>query len=251
MFRFALAAVALLAPASARADCALWGLTPKVVTPANAVVSSDGGIVVAAVAEPRADLLTGDPAIQPTWRLRIGSDLVTPPIEPLAPGLAVYRVAAANSYKLELEDAKHQPLATVRPARSAGDPLDAPKVKRIWFDAPRSRHSLDRVAVELDGLAPAKAIALVLAARANRSRALDGTGRRCTYAAGGLPAERRRCRRPATARCSWIDDAGRKTVASKRRSPRSPSAHVGASAARRAGMRVDDVGDASVAIIRQ
>jgi len=75
----ALAIVAVLVPATAHADCAMWGLAPKVLTPTNGVVATDGGIVVAAVPEARADLAPGDPAVQSGWRLRIAGSLVKPP----------------------------------------------------------------------------------------------------------------------------------------------------------------------------
>jgi hypothetical protein len=220
MLRF-LAIVAVLAPASAHADCAMWGLAPKVVTPANAVVSSDGGIVVAAAAEPRAELAPGDPAVQPGWRLRIGGSLVKPPIEQLAPGLAVYRVAAPNAFKLELENASHEIVATVRPARNAGDALAAPKPKRVWFEALKHRRGGTRVGVELDGAAPAHAIALVLADGNGtpRSWALtDGGATLYPYITGdcrALPNGTLPSNAGDQVTVFWIDDAGRKSPASK------------------------------------
>jgi len=166
MKRFALVPVLVfaalsLAPSLARADCARVGLTPKVLTPASAVVPRDGGVVVAAVPEPRGKLDPGDAAVQSGWRVKIGGDSVKPPIDVLAPGLAVYRVAVANAFKVELSNGDAV-LATVRVTRDKIDPLPAPKITRVWFEQ-ASRHSTTQVGVALDGDIPAGAVALVLA----------------------------------------------------------------------------------------
>ncbi|HEV7554782.1 MAG TPA: hypothetical protein VGO00_04955, partial [Kofleriaceae bacterium] len=160
----ALAVFALaLIPRGAAADCAFSGLAAKVITPANTIVPGDGGIVVAAVVDHKGSLAPGDEAVHPGWRLRVGPDLLKPPIEVIAPGLAIYRVAVANAFKVELETDKHEVVGTVRPARGSGDPLAAPQVKRAWFEPNKSRHGAERVGVELDGAVPAGAIALVVA----------------------------------------------------------------------------------------
>ena len=162
--------------AEAHADCMMYGLAPKVLTPAGTVVPGDGGIVVAAVAEPRGKLDPGDAAVVPAWRLRVGSDVIKPPIAMIAPGLAVYRVAVANAYDAKLEDGAHAVVATVKPARRGGDPLPAPKLKRIWFVEQHSRHGGSAVNVELDGDTPAGAIALVLADSKGNARSWTHAG---------------------------------------------------------------------------
>jgi hypothetical protein len=217
----ALAIAAILVPATAHADCAMWGLAPKVLTPANGVVASDGGIVVAAVAESRGDLAPGDAAVQTGWRLRVGGSLVKPPIDKLAPGLAVYRAAVANSYKLELEDEKHAVVATVRPARDGGDALAAPKLRRVWFDKLTGKRGGTRVGVELDGGTPAHAIALVLADAQGTPRSwalVDGSPTLYPYVTGdcrALPNGTIPSKPGDKVTLYWIDDAGRKSPASK------------------------------------
>jgi hypothetical protein len=155
--------IALLAPLRAHADCALVGLKPSVLTPAASDVPLDGGIVVGAMPEPEGKLEQGDAAVQASWRIRAGNDVVKPPIESIAPGLAVYRVAVANVWKVELVDGARSVLATIRTTRSAGAALAAPKVKKIWYETNHSRHASDQIRVELDGTVPAGAVALVLA----------------------------------------------------------------------------------------
>lgn len=156
-----LALLALLIPAQAGADCALMGLVPKVLTAPDATLAADGGIVVGAVAEDRGSLESGDIAVQPAWKFVVPRGTITPAIETLAPGLAVYR---ASYEALELQNASGETLAkaTVTPADKR-DRLAAPRVKSIKYDAPLSRRSIQRVEVTLDGAPPPGAIALVLA----------------------------------------------------------------------------------------
>ena len=149
--------------ADAGAECASSGLVPRVLTPASTVVPGDGGIVVAAITERSGKLDPGDAAVQPGWRLRVGSDTIKPPIATIAPGLAVYRVAVANAYDAKLEDDHHAVIVTVKPARRGGDALAAPAIKRIWFAEQQSRHGGSSVTVELAGDAPTGVVALVLA----------------------------------------------------------------------------------------
>ena len=173
-----LALLAVLAlTAQAHADCAVTGLEPHVLTPPNTVVPGDGGIVVGAMTAARGKLDPGDAAMQPGWRLRVGSDMIKPPIASIAPGLAVYRVAVANAYDAKLEDDQRAVIATVKPARRGGDALAVPRIKRIWYVEQHSRRGGSAVTLELDGDSPAGAVALVLAdAR--------GTARSWTVAGG-------------------------------------------------------------------
>jgi hypothetical protein len=167
----------LLAPSHARAECKSTGLVPKAISPDNAVVPSDGGIVVAATPDPAGRIDPGDVAVQAGWRLRIGSDLVKPPVELLAPGLAIYRVAVANAFKVELVTSAGTIAATVKPSRSGGAALPAPAIKRAWLEHTASKRATTRVGVELAGPAPTGALALVIADAA-------GTPRSWTLATG-------------------------------------------------------------------
>jgi len=150
----------LLVPAQAAADCALMGLVPKVLSAPEAVLAADGGIVVGAVSEDRGPLQSGDIAVQPAWRFVVPKGTITPAIESLAPGLAVYR---ASTDTLVLENDQAETLAKATRTADKRPKLAAPKVKTIKYDAPISRRSIQRVEVKLDGAAPAGVIALVLA----------------------------------------------------------------------------------------
>jgi len=150
----------LLVPAQAAADCALMGLVPKVLSAPEAVLAADGGIVVGAVSEDRGPLQSGDIAVQPAWRFVVPKGTITPAIESLAPGLAVYR---ASTDTLVLENDQAETLAKATLTADKRPKLAAPKVKTIKYDAPISRRSIQRVEVTLDGAAPAGVIALVLA----------------------------------------------------------------------------------------
>ncbi|MDQ3339227.1 MAG: hypothetical protein M4D80_29035 [Myxococcota bacterium] len=155
-----LALLVLLIPAQASADCALMGLVPKVLTADAAVLAPGGGIVVGAVSEDRGSLESGDIAIQKAWTFVVPKGTITPAIESLAPGLAVYKTSADA---FELKNEKGDVLATATRTDTKRDKLAAPKVKTLKYDAPMSRRSIVRVEVTVDGGAPAGAIALVLA----------------------------------------------------------------------------------------
>jgi len=150
--RIELALVALVGlTADAAAECASSGLAARVLTPASTVVPSDGGIVVGAVTERTGKLAPGDAAVQPAWRLRVGSAASKPAIATIAPGLAVYRVAVATAIDAMLEDDHHATIATVKAGRRGGDTLAAPAIKRMWFTQEQSRHGGSSVTVELAG----------------------------------------------------------------------------------------------------
>ena len=216
---FVVASIALVS-SSAAGDCAFSGLAAKVITPANAIVPGDGGIVVAAVTDHHGALSPGDEAVHPGWRLRVGPDLLKPPIEVIAPGLAIYRVAVANAFKVELENDKHEVVGTVRPARGSGDPLAAPQLKRAWFEPNHSRHGSERVGVEVDGAVPATAIALVVADAKGTPRSwtlVDGqalypyTSASCL----ALPNGTIGTKAGDTITVFWVDAGGRRSAASK------------------------------------
>jgi hypothetical protein len=207
-------------PSLARADCARWGLAPKVLTPAGAVVPRDGGVVVAAIPEEQGKLDPGDAAVQAGWRIRFGSDAVKPPIDVLAPGLAVYRVAVANAFQVALTNGDSV-LATVRSTRDKLESLAAPKVARVWFEQPRSRRSTTRIGVELEGDAPAGAVALVMASDQGvpRSWALAGAGAGRTfypYSAGdcrALPNGTLPSKAGDKITLFWVDSVGLRSAA--------------------------------------
>lgn len=175
-----------LVPTTARADCAEWGLAPKVLTPPNTVIAADGGIVVAAMPEARGKLDKGDPAVQPSWKIQVGGDSLKPPIELIAPGLAVYRVAVANAFKIELTDGG-QALVTVKPSRVRGDALAAPKIKRVTFEPRKLRHGAEKVVVELAEAAPAGVVAMVLADADGKPRSWGAVSGGATVDAYGAP----------------------------------------------------------------
>lgn len=208
------------APSLAHADCARWGLSPKILTPASALVPREGGVVVAAIPDAHGPLDPGDAAVQAGWRIHSGSDSVKPPVDVLAPGLAVYRVAVANAFKVELSNGDAV-LATVRPTRDRLDPLAAPKVTRVWFEQSTSRHSTTRVGVELDGDAPSGAVALVMADDQGvpRSWTLASAGSKLyAYSAGDcLPLPNGTIASKAGDKITlfWVDGVGRKSAATK------------------------------------
>jgi len=158
----ALALVFAAGPASA--DCAITGVAPRVLTAKDAVIPSDGGILVAAESVSRGSLDKGDVAVQKGWRVHIGNDTLKPPIDSLAPGLAVYRVSSPNAYKIDLEDDQKQVLVSIKPAKGSADKLAAPKVKKVTYDAKSpDYHGYEQILVDLDGGVPAGMVAMILA----------------------------------------------------------------------------------------
>jgi len=161
MFRLAtVAALLALTPTTAAADCAMWGLAPKVMN-ADLGVPQDGGILVVAAALQQGALDKGDVAVQPGWRFRGAKGLVKPSIEPLAPGLAVYRLPTTGA--VVLEDTKHAVVAQATGLTEPRARLATPKVASIRFESSLGRHSATTVTVTLDGAPPAGAVVLVVA----------------------------------------------------------------------------------------
>jgi hypothetical protein len=207
--------VLLLAPAYAAADCALLGLVPKVLTAPDAALAADGGIVVGAVSEDRASLDDGEITVQPGWKFVVPRGTITPAIETLAPGLAVYR---ASTDTLELQNEAGETLAKATRSTKR-DKLAAPAVKSIKYDAPMSRRSVVRIEVTLAATPPG-VIALVLA---------DAKGRPKSWgpAVGAVfyPYLQRDClvlpngtvpsKKGDKVTLFWIDDSGRKSALTK------------------------------------
>ena len=201
----------LLLAKAAHADCAQWGLAPKVLTATDAVVPSDGGIVVGAIPDARGALDKGDAAVQRGWRIHVGSDTLKPPIDTLAPGLAVYRAAMPNAYKVELVDAGGAVVASVRPAKGSGDKLAAPAVKHVTFEAVHpDYHGFERLDVELDGDAPAGTLAMIVA---------DEHGKPKSWGSAAHPYDLHDCQvlpngtvpshKGETITLAWVDVSGR------------------------------------------
>jgi hypothetical protein len=155
-----LALLLFLIPSPAAADCGLIGLVPKVLTASDAKLAPDGGIVVGAVSHDRGPMDDGDVAIQKAWTFAVPRGTITPAIESLAPGLAVYKTSADA---FELKNVEGEVLAAATRTDGKRDKLAAPKVKTIKYDAPFSKRNIQRIEVIVDGGAPAGVIALVLA----------------------------------------------------------------------------------------
>ena len=210
--------VALAVPTQAAADCALLGLVPKVLSAPDVALAADGGIVVGAVSEDRGPVDDGDAAVQPAWTFVVPMGTITPAIESLAPGLAVYKTSA-DAFELRSGDGATLAKAT----RSDGDKrpkLAVPKVTSIKYDAPMSRRSIVRVEVKVEGGAPPGAIALVLADAKGKARSWGpATGgmfypylqRDClTLPNGTVPS-----RKGERVTLFWVDASGRKSAFTK------------------------------------
>lgn len=211
-----LALLALLLPAAADADCALIGLTPKVLSAPDVAIADGGGIVVGAVSEDRAPLDNGDIAVQTDWKFVVPKGTITPAIESLAPGLAVYKTTADT---VELQNATGEALAKATRAAKR-DKLAAPKIKEIRYDAPISRRSVVKVEVTLDGTAPPGAIALVLADAKGKARSwtkAEGTVLTPYYQRDclALPNGTQPSKKGDRVTLFWVDASGRKSAFTK------------------------------------
>jgi hypothetical protein len=221
MLRLALiAAVVAATTHAAAADCAMWGLAPRVMNP-DAEVPTDGGLVVAAVPLAGGPLDKGDVAVQPSWRWRGGKGLVRPSIEMLAPGLAVYRLPAGPLGAIVIEDAKHAVVAKASAVAARRDRLAAPKVASIHHDSHLGRRSRTQVTVTLDGAPPAGTAVLVLADAKGVPRSWGGVGAASTvtvYLSGdclALPNGTLPSQPGEQVSVFFVDNLGRKSEASK------------------------------------
>lgn len=212
--------ICAVAPAArtAEAKCARWGLAPNVLTPRDAAIPPDGGILVGAEDSEDGSLDDGDVAHQPGWRLRIGSRVATPTLTALAPGLVVYRLPA-DAVDAQLIDDKRQLVGKVTVGGKT-PALAAPKLKRLRYEARLGRRASARLTVELAGPAPAGAVALVIAdASGNKARSW---GRVAAAGDTTVPGyDRGRCRvlpngtiesKPGDrVTAFWVDGAGRRS----------------------------------------
>ena len=162
MLRFAsLVALTFSFVQTASADCAAWGLSPKVLTAPNTTFdgSSDGGILVAAVPEEHGKLDKGDAALQPTWRFK--GRKAAPVVHSIAPGLASIQTMEDG----ELVDGSGKSLVTVRVVITK---------KLMWIPPPpvikavrhngdmRGYHGSEHVTVEFADPMPMGTVAVIL-----------------------------------------------------------------------------------------
>ena len=213
----ALLALLVVIPASANADCGMMGLLPKVLSAPDVALAADGGIVVGAVSEDRGPLEDGDIAVQKTWKFTVPRGTITPSIDSLAPGLAVYKTSADA---FTLENDKGDVLAKATRTDDKRAKLAAPKVKTIKYDAPMSKRSIVRIEVTVDGGAPAGAIALVLADAKGKPKSWGPVSgavfypylqRDClTLPNGTLPSKK-----GDQVTLFWVDESGRKSTFTK------------------------------------
>lgn len=150
-----------LAPSSADAKCAFWGLIPSVITPQKDSLYASG-FVVAGINSQDGKTDPGEVADRPKWRIRTGTRIDNPKRVQLAPGLVLYEIAGGPTVELLDDNQKVIGKITVSKDKRA-TAFAAPKVKRITHDARRDgrRPSVDVIA-ELDGPAPADALAIVV-----------------------------------------------------------------------------------------
>jgi hypothetical protein len=149
-----LAALLVLAPRSIDAKCAISGISPD-------VLASTSAVVVGFEHDDRGKHEPGDVAVRADWKFREAGTVVAPAIDPIAPGLAVYRFPTSAAATVTLEDGAKKTIATLVPTKAAG--LKAPRVKKLVLEERHGRRPFARVTVTVDGGAPDRAIALVLA----------------------------------------------------------------------------------------
>jgi hypothetical protein len=154
-----LALLCALAP-SADAKCAMWGLSPSVLTPVKDSLYADGFLVFAQNTEHGA-LDPGDVADQPKWRVRYGTKVVEPKRETFAPGLVLYQLAGGPV--AELLDDKQKVVSKIQVNKDKRAMAFAPpKVKRITHDSHQGRKPSVDVIAELEGVVPSDIVAIVI-----------------------------------------------------------------------------------------
>jgi hypothetical protein len=155
----AVALICAVAP-PAEAKCAMWGLSPSVLTPAKDGLYANG-FVVAAINTESGRLDPGDAANQPGWRIRTGSVIENPTRVTLAPGLVLYQLSGGPT--VELLDDKQKVVGKIHVTKDKrAMAFAAPKVKRITHDARQGRKPSMDVIAELDGPLPADVLAVVI-----------------------------------------------------------------------------------------
>jgi hypothetical protein len=135
---------------SAAGDCAMWGLTAKVLTKANAELPPDGRILVMATPKPNGKLEPGDASIVKSWRFK-GSD-GEPTFTSIAPGLAVIHPpinASGRPIGGELVDGTKS-LVVVKTTDTKRALPAAPVIKNIVLAERMGRRSSSRITVTLE-----------------------------------------------------------------------------------------------------
>jgi hypothetical protein len=156
----ALAATVTLVWASSpvEAKCMQLELRPQILTKKVQLTAEGGGIVVGTMGA-GIDDKTERTEDQPTWKIRGGKKLAVPVITTLAPGLVVYSIAAGTG---DLVTAKGKRLGTLTRAKKAVPALAAPTIKAIKQSSEIRKWQEQSTLVELDGMVPATAIAMIL-----------------------------------------------------------------------------------------
>lgn len=139
-----LVAASLLVAHDVTAKCAMTALAAAVLTPPNAKLPADGGVLVGFDHEVDRDYSKpashDDPSNQPTWKWSASVTRTS-----LAPGLSVYKPAAGTS--ITVKDAKGAALGTF--ARDTAKPVAAagvPRVAKITITTVSSGRGLRQVA---------------------------------------------------------------------------------------------------------
>lgn len=235
-----LVVVLALATAAADADakCARVLLAPQVLTVARDPIAAGGGVLVGwtETTDDAAERFRGhDPAVNADWGFLVRKRKVRPVIEPLAPGLAVYRAGAARG-SVVLRDGDGARLGTFTVGASKAPwAVAAPAVASVTTTTAmkhRGRTTMQvlETSVAFDGAIPADAAAVIVYLVDGATRT-PITWARVNGASGAVRVYRTpgRCgdepdglRAPAVGQqveLAWVDRGGRL-------SPRSPTLGV-------------------------
>lgn len=207
-----------LIPQHASADCAEVGLEPRVLNSGGAL-PANGGLVVGAMPVTQGKLDKGDASVRTDWRMRSPNTAASAPkIETVAPGLSVYRPAAAS--KVELADGAHviKGTATFNGQRAL---LAAPAVKKLVHQRTHGMHGHETVTATLDGAVPPGALAIIMIdAKTTQPRSFSVLAKDrpvtpynwfdCTPLPNGTVPSRKGDK----VKVMWLDDAGRLSPAS-------------------------------------
>jgi hypothetical protein len=152
------------------AKCARMGQRPVVLTPSVEVPADGGGIVVGTESVTWEQTDEGE-APQKGWGFYTGRDLGQPTITTLAPGLVVYSVPASLRTTGELVGGKGTVAKLTRTNKKV-KLLAAPTLKAVVHASSASgRGRSSTTTVQLDGAAPADAVAMILVdARTKQAR---------------------------------------------------------------------------------
>lgn len=161
---------ALLTPSTANASCAIPSYGGLVLTTRNTNLPADGGILVGWTYDQKAmPTPSGDASDQPTWRVVASKKNVKNKAKikltrvALAPGLSVYRPAAAAG-TLTLSNDKGKVLGTFTPDPAAAkNAMPAPGLTAIaLLSTANFRGSSQRVQATLANAPPAEAVAVIV-----------------------------------------------------------------------------------------